>query len=88
MWWSIDIINNFLVDDMDIYILYTRKTYMIKKEVVKTGIHFKSVYISKSMVRCKINVDTDFTDYTDFHNHYQSVSQNSEHYGQLPFNLN
>ena len=44
------------------------------------------VSTSKSMVKCKINVDTDFTDYTDFHNHYQSVksvysvSQNSEHY--------
>jgi len=36
------------------------------------------------MVKCKINVDTD---YTDFHNHYQSVSLNSEHYDQLPFNL-
>jgi len=32
-----------------------------------------TVSTSKSMVKCKINVDTDFTDYTDFHNHYQSV---------------
>ncbi|NOR46824.1 MAG: hypothetical protein GQ533_02085 [Methanosarcinaceae archaeon] len=31
------------------------------------------VSTSKSMVKCKINVDTDFTDYTDFHNHYQTV---------------
>jgi hypothetical protein len=31
------------------------------------------VSTSKSMVKCNINVDTDFTDYTDFHNHYQSV---------------
>ena len=29
-----------------------------------------SVSISKSMAKCKINIDTDFTDYTDFHNHY------------------
>ena len=32
-----------------------------------------SVSTSKSMVKCKINVDTDFTDFTDFHNHYQSL---------------
>ena len=29
-----------------------------------------NVSISKSMVKCKINIDTDFTDYTDFHNNY------------------
>ncbi len=32
-----------------------------------------NVSTSKSMVKCKINIDTDFTDYTDFHNNYQSV---------------
>jgi len=31
------------------------------------------ISISKSMVKCKININIDFTDYTDFHNHYQSV---------------
>ena len=28
------------------------------------------VSISKSMAKSKINIDTDFTDYTDFHNNY------------------
>jgi hypothetical protein len=28
------------------------------------------VSISKSMAKCKINIDIDFTDYTDFHNNY------------------
>ena len=31
------------------------------------------VSTSKSMVKSNINVDTDFTDYTDFQNHDQSV---------------
>ena len=40
-----------------------------------TYAYFNQIFVStsKSMVKCNINVDTDFTDYTDFHNHYQSV---------------
>ncbi len=34
------------------------------------NIHQNMVSISKSMAKCKINIDTDFTDYTDFHNNY------------------
>ena len=30
----------------------------------------KEVSISKSMAKCKINIDTDLTDYTDFHDRY------------------
>jgi hypothetical protein len=30
----------------------------------------EKVSISKNMAKSKINIDTDFTDYTDFHNNY------------------
>ena len=36
----------------------------------------KEVSISKSMAKCKINIDTDLTDYTDFHDRYYSQGHN------------
>jgi hypothetical protein len=38
----------------------------LKNEVIHTMLK----RVSKSMAKCKINIYTDFTYYTDFHNHY------------------
>jgi len=51
-------------------IIGTFKLFPIFKKAPSGQNRSVMVSISKSIAKCKINIDIDFTDYTDFHNNY------------------